>query len=192
MEPDISEIAERIRTMRELCGFEPGEVADYAGITLEEYHGLENGKSDFPFAYIYKVAENLRIDIVELITGINPHLGECTVVRAGDGVPMKRRAGFEYQHLAANFKNRIAVPLYVEAPYDADTVDRPIELSTHEGQEFDYVLTGSLRLAHDGRTIDLGPGDSVYYDSGKEHGMIATSEGGCTFLAIVLRRGLYR
>ena len=56
-----------------------------------------------------------------------------------------------------------------------------------EGQEFDYILEGTLRFSHDGRIMDLSPGDSVYYDSGKPHGMYATSKSGCKFIAVVMR-----
>ena len=55
------------------------------------------------------------------------------------------------------------------------------------GQEFDYILEGTLRFTHDGREYDLGPGDSVYYDSGKAHGMYATSKDGCRFIAVVMK-----
>ncbi len=188
VEPETPEVAERIRTMRELCGFEAQEIADYAGISLDEYVKIENGDKDFPFSCLYRIAEKFGIDIVELLTGKNPRLGEFTIVRHGGGIPIKRREGYSYMHLAANFKGPIAVPLYVTAPYNEELMNKPIELSTHDGQEFDYVLSGNLRIAHDGHIVDLGPGDSLYHDSSKGHGMIATNKEGCTFLAIVLKK----
>jgi mannose-6-phosphate isomerase-like protein (cupin superfamily)/DNA-binding XRE family transcriptional regulator len=188
MEPSNPEIAERIRTMRELCGYTSQEVADHAGMSLEEYETIEEGNKDFPFSCLYRIADKFGIDIVELLTGKNPHLAEFTVVRAGSGIPIKRREEFAYMHLAAAFKNPISVPLYVTAPYDPALLEKPIELSTHEGQEFDYVLTGKLRVVHEGHIVDLNPGDSMYHDSGKPHGMIAASKEGCTFLAIVMKK----
>lgn len=187
LEPAIAEIAERIGAMRDLCGFTCEEMAETLDITAEEYEEYEAGKRDFSFTFLYKCADKFGIDMIELLTGENPHLSECTVVRGGNGLPIKRRAGFEYYHLAAAFKNKLSEPFIVIAPYDASNADAPLATSTHVGQEFDLVLSGSLRFVHDGRETVLEAGDSVYYNSGKPHGMAAVSKGGCRFLAIVMK-----
>ena len=187
MEPVIAEVAERISAMRDLCDFTVEEMAETLDITPAEYKEYEAGKRDFSFTFLYKCADKFGIDMIELLTGENPHLSECTVVRGGNGLPIKRRAGFEYYHLAAAFKNKLSEPFIVIAPYDASNADAPLATSTHVGQEFDLVLSGSLRFVHDGRETVLEAGDSVYYNSGKPHGMAAVSEGGCRFLAIVMK-----
>ena len=187
LEPAIAEIAERIGAMRDLCGFTCEEMAETLDITAEEYEEYEAGKRDFSFTFLYKCADKFGIDMIELLTGENPHLSECTVVRGGNGLPIKRRAGFEYYHLAAAFKNKLSEPFIVVAPYDASNAERPLATSTHVGQEFDLVLSGSLRFVHDGRETVLEAGDSVYYNSGKPHGMAAVSKDGCRFLAIVMK-----
>ncbi len=187
MEPNIAEVAERIAAMRDLCGVSAEEMASIVGKPVDEYLEYETGKRDFSFTFLYKCAERFGIDMVELLTGDNPHLSGFTLVRSGHGLPMKRRIGFEYQHLAATFKNKISEPFVVIAPYIEEDQDAPIRVSTHVGQEFDYVLEGTMRFSHDGRVMDLGPGDSVYYDSGKPHGMYATSKEGCKFIAVVMR-----
>ncbi len=38
-------------------------------------------------------------------------------------------------------------------------------LSTHEGEEFIYVLEGEVELRYGSDSIKLAAGDSVYYDS---------------------------
>ena len=63
----------------------------------------------------------------------------------------------------------------------------PIELSTHSGQEFDFVLSGQLRIQLGSKVEILNPGDSVYLDAGHPHGMVAANKEGCEFLAIVIR-----
>ena len=59
--------------------------------------------------------------------------------------------------------------------------------STHEGQEFDYILSGQLRFVHENHVETLNPGDSVLYDSGKPHGMISIGGNDCVFLAVVIK-----
>lgn len=187
MEPNIAEIAQRIVAMRELCEISIDEMAEVVGKTVDEYVEYESGNQDFSFTFLHKCAERFGIDIVELLTGENPHLSQCTLVRNGKGLPIKRRIGFEYQHLAFNFKDKISEPFIVIAPYIEEDQDAPIRVSTHEGQEFDYILEGTLRFSHNGHVMDLGPGDSVYYNSGMPHGMYATSKDGCKFIAVVVK-----
>ncbi len=187
MEPSIPETAERIRTMRELCGFTIEEMADATGLSAGEYERCESGEVDFSFTFLYKCADRFGIDMIELLTGSNPRLSGFAVVRGGKGLPIKRRAGFSYSHLAAVFKNKLAEPFLVTAPFDKRDSLGVIPMSTHKGQEFNYVLKGSLRFSHSGHETVLNEGDSVYYDSGKEHGMVATGGCDCVFLAIVIK-----
>lgn len=186
METKLTEIAERIRALRDICGFSAAEMAEATNLSAEQYTELESGTKDFSFTFLYLCAEKFGVDMVELLTGENPHLTGYTVVRGGRGLPIKRREGFEYNHLAANFRAKFAEPFLVKAPYFEAAQTQPIPMSVHEGQEFDYVLSGTMKFAHDGHFETLNAGDSVYYDSGTPHGMIAVG-GECLFLAVVIK-----
>ena len=187
MEPRIADIARRIRVLREDADITTGQMAEVAGISETDYLELEAGEQDISFTVLYRCAEKLDVDIVDLLTGEGPHLTGYSVVRAGAGLSMNRRTGFQYRHLAPTFKDKLCEPFLVTAPYSPVEQDSPIHLSRHAGQEFDFVLTGRLRFAYEGHTEELAAGDSLYYDSGRGHGMIATGGEPCTFLAIVLR-----
>jgi len=187
MEPRIADIAGRIRSLREDSGLTLQEMAETTGLTVAEYSQMEAGEQDLSFTVLYRTAEKLGVDIVDLLTGEGPHLTGYSIVRAGKGLSMKRRAGFEYQHLAPRFKDKVAEPFIVTAPYSEAEQDAPIALSRHAGQEFDYVISGRLRFAYEDHVEELAPGDALYYDSGRGHGMIATGGEPCVFLAIVLR-----
>jgi len=187
MEPRIAEVARRIRALREDADLTMQEMAEAANLTVAEYAALEAGDNDPSFTTLYRCADKLGVDIIDLLTGEAPHLTGYSVVRAGEGLSMKRRAGFEYLHLAPNFKHKLAEPFVVTAPYLESEQDKPISLSRHDGQEIDYVLSGRLRFAHGDHVEELGAGDTVYYDSSFGHGMIATGGEPCTFLAIVIK-----
>lgn len=188
METKILEIAERIRGLREMMGISEAEMAEAAGVETDEYRSLESGESDFPFTFLLKCAQRFSIDIVELLTGENPHLSFYTVTRAGGGLPIQRRRGLEYRHLAPFIKNKLAEPFLVNAPFSEEEQQKPIKYSTHEGQEFDYILKGSLRIDLEGHIETLNEGDSIFYDSGHRHGMIATGGADCDFLAVVIKK----
>ncbi len=186
MENIIKEVAERIRETRLICEISEEEMAACTGVAVETYRELEAGESDFTFTFIYKCAAKLGVDTTDLLKGSSPTLREYNVTRAGGGLPIARRKGFKYNNLAPLFKNKIAEPFVVRAPYTDDS--SPIKLSRHEGQEYDYILEGSLKVIIDGHTEILGVGDSIYYDSSKPHGMAAYG-GDCCFLAIVIANG---
>jgi transcriptional regulator with XRE-family HTH domain len=186
MDMRISEIAERIRMLRDATDYSEEEMAQAAGVSIEEYKEFEGGKRDFTFTFLYRCAEKFGVDIIELLTGEGPHLSGYTVVRNGTGLPIKRRRGFEYNHLASNFKGKMAEPFLVSAPYRPEELtDTPT--SIHDGQEFNYILKGKLRFVYDGHTEELKEGDSVFYNSSRRHGMTSLTEDGCVFLAIVLK-----
>ncbi len=188
MDPKIHEIAQRIRSLREIWGFSIEEMAKAANVSEKEYEILEKGQSsDYSFTFLYRCAEKFQVDIVELLTGENPNLGQYTIVRGGKGLVINRREGFTYNHLAAYFKNKTSEPFLVRAPYRPEEEDLPIKMNKHDGQEFNYILEGSLKFAHGKHTEILNAGDSVYYNSSVDHGMIATNGKDCTFLAIVMK-----
>ena len=100
MEPNIEEVAGRIRALREDLDITQQEMADATGRTLAEYAAQESGAQDLSFTFLYKCAERLGVDVIELLTGENPHLSGYSLTRAADGLSIKRRAGFEYLHKA--------------------------------------------------------------------------------------------
>ena len=185
MELEISEIAQRIRTLREIFDFTVEEMASATNVSVEDYIKLESGKSsDYSFTFLYRCAEKFNVDIVEILTGENPHLGQYAIIRKGKGLPIKRREYFLYSHLAPNFKNKTAEPFLVRAPYNEKEYNEPLKMNKHEGQEFDYILEGALKFQHGDREEMLYAGDSVYYNSGIEHGMIALKN---VFFSIVMK-----
>ncbi len=183
----IKEMAERIRELREIENYTPQEMAEKTGVSVDEYIKCENGESDLNFAFIYRCATALRVNVTDIIEGFSPNLKSYTVTRAGAGQQIAKAHGMVYHNLAYAFKNRIAEPLYVVSAYDENAQNKDIELTTHAGQECDIVIEGHLMVQIGEHKEVLGPGDSIYYNSDTPHGMIAVNGSDCKFYAIVLR-----
>lgn len=180
----IAQIALRIRDLREICDLAPEQVAQKAGMETAEYLAYEAGDKDFSFSHLFNIAEVLGVDISDLLTGESPKLSGYVLTRNGQGLAFDRRAQYHYQHLAYNFRDKKSEPFLVTVLQDPAGAMK--QAHAHEGQEFDYVLTGSLRLVLGGEELLLTPGDSIYYDSSLPHAMYA--EGGdCTFIAVVIK-----
>ena len=186
LQNEILQIAERIRGLREMLEISTAEMAEVTGMTEAAYTACEQGEDDLSFTFLYNCAKRFGVDMTELITGDVPKLSFYTIVKKGSGMPIERRQGFAYQHLAYLFKNRSCEPFLVRAKYRQEEQDAPIALSRHKGQEFDYVLRGKLKVRMEEHTAVLEAGDAIYYDSGHGHGMIATGGEDCEFLALVL------
>lgn len=186
MNTEIEQIAKRIKELREIMEFTYQDMADILDITPDEYAEYETGSKDFSFTFLLKCANKFGVDMVELISGENPRLSHYTVVKKGKGLPVKRREGFEYNHLAYLFKGKKLEPFLVSANYSEKEQNEEIVLSTHKGQEFDYVLEGQLKFRYENHFEILNEGDAVYYDSIHGHGMIAYGGQDCKFLAVVM------
>lgn len=179
-------IALRIKDLRDIAGLTTAQVAEKTGISLAEYEAYETGTRDFSFSHLFNIAEALGVDISDLLTGESPKLHGYVLTRAGQGLKFNRREQYVYHHLAYNFQGKLAEPFIVTVAEDAPDAEK--QAHSHEGQEFDYVLSGKLRIVLGGNDLYLQAGDSIYYNSALPHVMYAL-EGECRFIAVVVKEG---
>lgn len=182
----LQEMAARIRDLREIEGLSEDYMAGETGISLEEYRACEAGECDLNFAFIYRCAQIFHVDVTDIIEGSSPRLANYTLTRAGEGQHVEHAHGMTYFNMAPHFKKRVAQPLYVLAEYSDEAQLRPIEITSHSGQECDIVLSGQLKVQVGEHIEILNPGDTIYYNSTAPHGMIATGGQDCVFYAFVL------
>ncbi len=186
MIPVVAEVAERVRSLREDMEISPEEMARATDMGVDEYLAHESGEEDFTFTFLHKCARKLGVDLTEILTGDSPRLKGYSLVRAGEGLDVKRRVGFEYLHKAPYFDGKLCEPFVVRAPYSEAEQLAPIPVNKHAGQELDFILEGKLKFTYGGHAEVLEPGDCVLYDSGNEHGTVAVGGQDCVFLAIVI------
>lgn len=182
----IREMARRIKELREIEGVTMEDMAKSTAVKLDEYIKCEKGEQDLTFAFIYRCALRLKVDVTDIIEGYSPKLKSYTVTRKGQGQEIANAHKMTYYNLAYAFKDKVSEPLYVKAVFDPSAQGGEIELTTHKGQECDIVIDGELMVQVGEHTEILGPGDSIYYNSDTPHGMIAVNGRDCTFYAIVL------
>ena len=186
LEFKITEIIARIQELRSILGYDQAEMAARLGLDVDDYASYEAGEQELNFGFLYTCAQVLGVDVTELIEGVSPRLSSYILTRSGEGRRVEQAHGMTYYNLAYKFKNRIAEPLFVHSVFSEAAQLQPIEVTTHEGQEFDIVIRGWLKVQLGNHTEILGPGDTIYYDSSTPHGLIATNGGDCDFYAIVL------
>ena len=182
----LSAIASRLREMREILGWTTEDMAEKTEVSVAEYELYEAGRTDMPFTFIYKSAQAFNMELTELLEGHNAYLSSYTVTRRGKGESTAREEGIAISNLAPKFKDKIAEPYWVRYEYSEKQQNEPIHLATHQGQEFDVILSGHLKVQVGDHTEVLEEGDSIYYNSSLPHGMIAVDGKDCVFVAVIL------
>ena len=182
----LMEIASRIKEMREIMGWSVEEMAEKTEVSVEKYLAFETASADIPFSFIHKCALLFDVELTELLEGHSARLSSYTVTRKGKGQRTAKEEGIDIANLAPKFKDKLAEPYWVKYEYSPSQQNKPIELATHSGQEFDLVLSGSLKVQIGNHTEILNEGDSIFYNSSTPHGMIAVDGKDCVFCAVVL------
>ena len=185
MQEQIKQIAMRIQVLRDILGISAEQMAEHLSMTVEQYARYEAGGEDFSFSLLYKIANFLGVDFTDLLTGDSPKLHMCCFIKKGEGLAIDRRKAYRYQHLAPTFRNKKAEPFQVRVPYEPDKAGCP-ERNSHEGQEFDFMLSGKMRILVGESEFIMEAGDCLYYDSGYPHAMEAL-DGDAEFLAIIMK-----
>ena len=106
-----------------------------------------------------------------------------SLVRKGKGPQVERRREYKYLDLAYNFKDKKAEIFYITVdPREAE--HKPY---SHEGQEFNYILEGTLKVIVDKHELILNEGDSLYFDPRHPHAMYAMHNKPAKFLAVIIK-----
>ncbi|HLP18323.1 MAG TPA: cupin domain-containing protein [Bacteroidota bacterium] len=184
MNEQIQLIAERIKELREIECLSAESFAKDFDIGVELYKSYESGTTDIPVGFLYKVAHRFNLELSSLLRGDEPRLHVYSVVRKGKGINVDRRKQYKYESLASNFIQKKAEPFVVTVEPDASATQ--LELNSHPGQEFHYVLEGTVMITVDGHEIVLNEGDSIYFNSGYKHGMKAMNNRPARFLVFLV------
>jgi mannose-6-phosphate isomerase-like protein (cupin superfamily) len=183
METDIKQIAERLKGLREDLELGTADCAQACEISRKIYENYETGETDIPVTFLIRFSSVFNIELTTLLTGEAPRMHSYSLTRKGQGTRVDRRKEYMYRALNEGFIHKKASPFIVTV--EADSVDSPVPVYHHEGQEFNMVLEGRMMIMINGKELFLEEGDSLWFDSGLPHGMKALDGKQLSFLAIV-------
>lgn len=181
MDENMAEIGQRIRGLREACDVTEEEMAAELDVSVETYRAWEATGADVPISAIYHMARSFQVDFTEILTGTNAKLDTYHVVRRGEGREVNRYPGYHYDDMAWRYQNKIMQPLVVVL----DPSDEPAKLVTHRGQEFNFVIEGSIVVTFDDKEIVLGEWDSIYFNPEHPHGQRCHGDKVAKFITII-------
>jgi quercetin dioxygenase-like cupin family protein/DNA-binding XRE family transcriptional regulator len=183
MQDNLAQIPGRIKELREILEISAIDMARDIGISLETYLKYESGELDIPISALYKISAEFQVDATVLLTGEDPRMDTASVCRRGKGVRVERYPGYEFSSLAYNFKGRTIEPLLVYLDPSKEAA-APV---AHSGQEFNYVVSGKVKVTVGRQEYTLETGDSIYFDAGLPHRQ-AAEEGPAQFITIIQER----
>ena len=176
----VAQIPGRIKELREIMEVSALDMAADIHVPLDTYYKFESGEFDIPISVLYGIAARLGTDVTVLMTGEDPRMASAAVCRKGKGVRIERYPGYEFSSLAYNFKGRTMEPLLVLL----DSSHPPAAQVNHSGQEFNYVVEGTMNITVGKAHYTLAAGDSIYFDASLPHGQSAV-DGHAQFITII-------
>lgn len=184
-------IGAKIQSIRESKQLDIPEVAERSGLSVEQIERIENNV-DFPsLAPLIKIARVLGVRLGTFLDD-QSELGPviCRKKDSNDGNSIgftnnatRARKHMEYHSLSQDKSGRHMEPFLIDIAPSEDGVD--FVLSTHEGEEFIYVLDGVVEINYGKNTFVLEEGDSIYYDSIVAHHVHAAGENTAKILGVV-------
>jgi len=159
-----------VKTLRKHKGISIEKLADLVGRDIEYISSLEEKDVEASVSDLMKISMALGTDISALIYGKELNEGGITLTRPETRRVVERRKRHKYQSLAPDYSGRHMEPFLVEV-FEQD--DKNLEFSSHEGEEFHYVIKGSLKIIIDGKEHILNQGDTLYFDSSLKHALNA-------------------
>lgn len=184
MKEQIKLIAERIKGLREIYGTSIETLSKELNISKDLLLEYESGNVDIPVGFLYKISHKFGLELSAILSGENPRLHVYCITRKDQGLSVERRKQYKYESLAANFINKKAEPFIVGIGPESEQI--PVEFNSHPGQEFNYVIQGTMKIIIDNHEVILNEGDSIYYDSSYKHAMKALNNEPVKFLAVIL------
>ncbi|WP_094227413.1 helix-turn-helix domain-containing protein [Methanolobus psychrotolerans] len=182
-------LGNKIRQIREMQKMSVEELASNSNTNTELIEQLENGALVPSLTPLMQIARALGVRLGTFLDD-GPHTGPL-VVKGGSSKNIVRFSGncdtcekstLDFFSLAADKADRHMEPFIIDVhpPRSGEA-----KQSSHEGEEFIYVLAGQIEILYGKESYKLEIGDSIYYDSIVPHHVHAIGSEDAKILAVV-------
>jgi transcriptional regulator with XRE-family HTH domain len=177
-------IGERVKALRLDRGLTLSEVAERASVSTSNLSKIERGDVSPSFDIVMRICSGLGVAIEQIVKP-GPKIdvsGRKTVTHRGEAVAFSSPQ-YDYQahSIEISRKNMIPLEMWVSARSPEDFA----EWSQHGGEEFIYVIEGSIEVHTDQYApFVLLSGESAYFDSSMKHVYVSVGEGSAHILSI--------
>ena len=161
-------IAGKIKKLRKAKGLNQQTLALRTGLAASYISLLEGGKKMAAISALSRLADALGVRVGEFFEDNNSFLRPRIVITKGNQAsPPSEESGFGYTYtpLSREKRNRTMDPFLVRLePHNVQK-----HAFVHKGEEFNYILQGTLKFTYENEEFILETGDSAYFDSSVPH-----------------------
>lgn len=180
-----------IRLLRQRHGWTLREMSEKVGIPLSTLAKVESDKLSLTYDKLQQLTSRLGMSMAEFLGQGQPAMREAAgpVVTARrsltteDGSVRVETASYDYEYLCSNLRQKRMVPIL--GRIRAHDIAEFGELLRHEGEEFIYVLEGSIEVhLQFYAPVVLRKGQGIYIDSTMGHAYVAKDCDSALVLAV--------
>ena len=183
-----NKIGARVKLIRENRKLSIEDVSERTNLSVEQIESIEDGSLVPNLTPLIKIARVLGVRLGTFMDD-DENLGPV-VTRAKQEKAVTRfsdrgnaiNSDLDFYTLAQNKAGRHMDPFVIDI---FPSSENEIKLSTHEGEEFIYVLEGEVEIKYGKETYQLKAGDSIYYESIVAHHVHSFGSEKAKILAIV-------
>jgi transcriptional regulator with XRE-family HTH domain len=158
-----------VRALRKLRGLTLNSLAQETGFTKGYLSRIELSQKIPPIGSLATIARALNVDLAYFFQDqTTPLRRSWCVVRASEKRPVVRGGtafGYDYASLAYNLEHQHMEPFLFRFPAN---LEKHVYFE-HDGEEFIYILKGSVEFKIGDETLVLHAGDSLYFDARIPH-----------------------
>ena len=185
-DPEVP-VGEHVRAFREALGMTVQQFAERTGFSAALLAQIENRMVSPSLGTLVKIANTFGTTVSSFIGGKEER--EFSIVRKEDRTTVSRvglkdggKSTYTYESLGAGKAGRKMEPFLVRLQ---PLSDFHTARSSHDGEEFLYVLSGKVTVCLGNLSDVLEEGDSVYYNSTIPHHVHSTDEREALILAVI-------
>jgi transcriptional regulator with XRE-family HTH domain len=164
---ELTSLGGRLRGLRLDRGWTQEDLARRTDLSKSYISRLEEGDRQPSIAALLSLAQAYHLPLSALFSSPDSQ-SRCAVVRAGTA-PVHQGNGLMYSSLSNARRAASMQPISVTVPVDRDGD----EMYRHDGEEWLYVLSGTLRLSLAGEVLLLQTGDAAHFDARVPHRLAA-------------------
>lgn len=182
-------VGEKIKSLRETREISITELAERSSLAEEQITRIENNIDIPSLAPLIKIARALGVRLGTFLddqdeTGavVCRKQEETDDTISFSNNALDARTHMRYHSLSKSKADRHMEPFIIDIEA-TNTTD--YELSSHEGEEFVYVMEGAIEVCHGKNKYVIEAGDTIYYDSIVPHHLHGHQGKAAKILAVV-------
>jgi len=183
-----NKIGAKVKMVRENRKLSIEDVSERTNLSVEQIASIEDGSLVPNLTTLIKIARVLGVRLGTFMDD-DENLGPV-VSRAQEKKEVTRfsdrenaiNSDLDFYTLAQNKAGRHMDPFVIDI---FPSSEEEVKLSTHEGEEFIYVLEGEVEIKYGKETYHLKTGDSIYYESIVAHHVHSFGSENAKILAVV-------